>query len=429
MKHLFYDYAWRVVDMTLAEEMAYIEKPYREPLKWLRKFTSTKAREIILWEELANSYAEKYIENWKGSEIIKDYLKKQLQVFTVCMSVRLEEEKKLALEKWRSENPEDALRVDAFMELRDDWQLTEEELMKILISSFKYPLSKFNELCLEYIRLRSYSYEWRKRAYLIHAETWDERISDIILETIKNYIFLNDEYEYLIERAKSNDKFQKTVKMYLDISIKNFIVSGNKNPNSEQFERTPIEFQIWVYKALWIDCRVWILWKMSALEMLNAAYSERIDKYSYSYSARDTKNFYIRYMNYRFGSIEWFVDALYEEKKTIEFVYDVFPRVLHSNWEDNTVLMSLLDFAKLSPATLKALAICAADKVHIDDNVNMSWPEIIQKVELRIKVEWRDNIILIKAIALEIEDRIEKMKQMRNILLSRKTELLNILSK
>jgi hypothetical protein len=62
----FYNKEWQIKNSLIAEEMAYIEKSYREtPLSMWKRFISSKLNEILIWEKKA----EEFLENTWSEEI------------------------------------------------------------------------------------------------------------------------------------------------------------------------------------------------------------------------------------------------------------------------------------------------------------------------------------------------------------------------
>ncbi len=96
-EHISYD--WKILDMKIAEEMAYIEKPYREnELSFLKRIITTKAKKILIWEKLAEKHVSEtyWITKFTFSEndiAVIEYNKERAEIIA-----RKQEEKRKRVE-------------------------------------------------------------------------------------------------------------------------------------------------------------------------------------------------------------------------------------------------------------------------------------------------------------------------------------------
>jgi len=188
----FIDTDGRVMDPTIAEEMAYIEKPYRETsVNFFKKLFNLKANEIILWEIAA-------VAIWK--ELFAEKENKRLLIIKIAEEKKQEELRKI--EKLEQERLE---------KIEEEKRITKEQ------EEFELRKKKFEEDMLkreEELKIRNFNareFLAFSEDYLEKIKSWDLNVLDEIMKWLwVSFLYsdnslksINSRYVLLISRIKS----------------------------------------------------------------------------------------------------------------------------------------------------------------------------------------------------------------------------------
>ncbi|EKD65837.1 MAG: hypothetical protein ACD_49C00079G0001 [uncultured bacterium (gcode 4)] len=172
----------KIIDSQIAEEMAYIEKPYREnELGMLKSMFSCRANEILKWEKKAEYIWQKLFEKKRKNHELEMQKQKEIRLNNLLNDFELIVEqnvKRIYWEQWDELHNKTLSIINSLMRegvLRDRWKLTQEPSQ---VFFYKNSWENFA------------STAWDER---VSIDFWDkkmnERILNILIHWWKQVIF------------------------------------------------------------------------------------------------------------------------------------------------------------------------------------------------------------------------------------------------